>query len=220
MDEAERPLAALSAALATGDGAVLDRALRGALAADPVAVEEVLLQSYLFLGYPAALNGMARWRRLSQRVPLPGPEEPGEGSWRERGEAVCSRVYAGQYERLRAHVSALHPELERWMLVEGYGKVLGRPALSLRTRELCIVALLAGVDAAPQLYAHLRGALHVGATATEVETALRIAAEFHGPDRAAAAAQVWSQVQGAMVHEADAARATAGARARPDRRTD
>ena len=49
------------------------------------------------------------------------------------------------------------------MLAEGYGKVLGRPGLALEVRELCIVAILAGQDAAPQLYAHLRGALNVGA---------------------------------------------------------
>jgi 4-carboxymuconolactone decarboxylase len=215
MDDAERRLVALSAALATGDGTVLNLALADALPVDPVAVEEVLLQSYLFLGYPAALNGMARWRRLSGRVAPIATESPGEGTWRERGEAVCGRVYAGEYERLRAHVSALHPELERWMLVEGYGKVLGRPALSLRTRELCIVALLAGLDATPQLFAHLRGAGHVGAPADEIDAALGIAARYHGRDRAAAAAQVWSKVQSRMARAA--AGTPVGDSARQDR---
>jgi 4-carboxymuconolactone decarboxylase len=61
-------LVVLSAALTVADpevlGAALDRA--GALA-DPVQVEEVLVQSYLFLGYPAALNALALWRARSGR---------------------------------------------------------------------------------------------------------------------------------------------------------
>ena len=32
--------------------------------ADAVQVEEVILQSYLFLGYPIALNMMALWREM------------------------------------------------------------------------------------------------------------------------------------------------------------
>ena len=32
---------------------------------------------------------------------------------------------------------------DAWMIVEGYGKVLSRPQLDLRRRELCIVAACA-----------------------------------------------------------------------------
>ena len=89
-------------------------------------MEEVLLQSYLFLGFPASLNGMAAWRRLTGSEPT-GPAPPDYSAWESRGREVCGAVYAGQYERLRANVRALHPDLELWMVVEGYGKVLGRP---------------------------------------------------------------------------------------------
>jgi 4-carboxymuconolactone decarboxylase len=78
--------------------------------------------------------------------------------------------------------------------VEGYGKVLGRPGLALRTRELCIVALLVGQDARPQLYAHLRGALNAGAPAEDVGAALAIAAEELGAERGAAAHAVWRRL--------------------------
>jgi 4-carboxymuconolactone decarboxylase len=63
------------------------------------------------------------------------------------------------------------------MLVEGYGKVLGRPGLSLRRRELCIVAMLArqGRRVERQLYSHLRGALNAGASRAEVDEALEVA---------------------------------------------
>jgi 4-carboxymuconolactone decarboxylase len=197
--ETERRLVAISAALPVGRGAPLAAALRAAAGEDRVAVEEVLLQSYLFLGFPAALNGMSLWRKVLPAAAVPPPVAGRRGdellSWRARGEEVCSQVYAGQYDRLRAHVSALHPELEAWMLEEGYGKVLGRPGLGLRVRELCVVALLAGLDAVPQLFAHLRGALNVGASEADVAETLALAAQVHGPARAAAAAQVWARVK-------------------------
>jgi 4-carboxymuconolactone decarboxylase len=76
---------------------------------------------------------------------------------------------------LRSNIARLHPDMERWMLEEGYGKVLGRSGLDLKVRELCVIAVLVGLDAPQQLYSHLRGALNVGATPEEVETAVEIA---------------------------------------------
>ena len=147
--------------------------------ADGAGVEEVLLQSYLFLGYPTALNAIALWRRLSGRPPPPPAEDDWE-SWVSRGGEVCRRVYGGQYGVLRENLRALHPDLERWMVVEGYGKVLGRPGLDLVDRELCIVAMLAVQDSPRQLYSHLRGALSAGATEADVEGVLEEVREFTG----------------------------------------
>jgi alkylhydroperoxidase/carboxymuconolactone decarboxylase family protein YurZ len=55
-------------------------------------------------------------------------------------------VYGGMYERLRANVRELHPSLDAWMIVEGYGKVLSRPGLDLARRELCIVSACAAAE--------------------------------------------------------------------------
>lgn len=195
MDDAARALVALSAALGVGERARIDAAIdRAREAADPIAVEEALLQSYLFLGYPAALNAIARWR---ERTGLPAPPSAPDdwAAWRARGEEVCARVYAGQYPKLRANVARLHPDMERWMLTEGYGKVLGRPGLGLAARELCIVALLVGQDAEPQLYAHLRGALNVGAAAEDVDAVVELACDGASVERAAAAREVWRAVR-------------------------
>lgn len=196
MGEGLRALVRLSAALSTGDRDALAAAMDAAAAeSDPVEAEEVLLQSYLFLGYPAALNAISMWRERTGR-PAPQALDEDPGAWPGRGAEVCARVYAGQYDRLRANIARLHPDAERWMRVEGYGKVLGRPGAGLPTRELCIAALLAGLDAAPQLYAHLRGALNVGAAVGAVEEAVRIAGTLHPPERARAARAVWEDVLG------------------------
>lgn len=146
------------------------------------AVEEVLLQGHLFLGFPATLEGLARWRRLGVAGPVDaGPEEPrGAADRRERGRRLCRRVYGDAYERLRANVRGLHPALDRWMVEEGYGKVLARPGLGVEERELCVVATLAVAGRLRQLDAHLHGALNVGSTADRVEAALATAEAVAG----------------------------------------
>lgn len=197
MTAATAALVRLSAALASGDDDTLTGAIDVAAAEAPAAaVEEVLLQSYLFLGYPAALRALGVWRDRvgGDAVRRAPPEE--RADWRARGEQVCERVYGGAYERLRANVARLHPDLEQWMLEEGYGKVLGRPGLALRERELCIVALLAGLRTPHQLHSHLRGALNAGATPVQVEQALELAATVLPAERIAAARTLWQTVRG------------------------
>jgi 4-carboxymuconolactone decarboxylase len=196
VDEGARALVVLSAAVASGDraaqAAAMDEAARHCAG---VAVEEALLQSYLFLGYPRALRALKLWRERSGpgAVAEAAPLDP--AAWRRRGEAVCQRVYGGQYPRLRANIAALHPDLEAWMLAEGYGKVLGRAGLDLAVRELCIVAVLVWQDAPEQLYSHLRGALNVGVAEAEVEAVLGVACAALPPERREAAERVWGVVQ-------------------------
>jgi len=195
MDDARLALVRISAALSPCSTADLRSALRDAVdVADGDAVEEVLLQGYLFAGYPAALNAFRIWREASGRAaPNAVPDDP--ALWARRGPEVFAIVYGDQAERLRVNAAALHPDLERWALNEGYGKVLGRAGLDLATRELCVAALLASLDAEPQLYAHLRGAINAGATEDEVEDALREAGRGMSPERARAAREVWTRVR-------------------------
>ena len=184
-------LVRLSAALASRNDGELESAMQvAAERCGTDAVEEVILQSYLFLGYPIALNAMARWRAISGARP-PEDAAADRDTWLERGEAACGSVYGGQYERLRANVRSLHPDMERWMVEEGYGKVLGRPGLSLQDRELCIVAQLVVLDAPRQLYSHLRGALNVGATDSAVEAALHEGLDYAQPAARRRASQTW-----------------------------
>ena len=151
-------------------------------------------KSYLFLGFPASLNGMSAWRRFSGAAPS-APQGLDCDAWADRGHDVCGRVYAGQYNKLRETIRALHSDLEQWMVVEGYGKVLGRPGLSLRTRELCIVASLAVIGAPKQLYSHLRGALNVGAEASDVGEALAQAHRYMDEEGRLMFLKVWEKVQ-------------------------
>jgi 4-carboxymuconolactone decarboxylase len=194
MTTSQRVLVEASTLLAVGDTQALDEVLaRAAGTMDPSAVEETLLQSYLFLGYPAALRGLGAWRRVSGSATPVASRDNQE--WRQRGQATCRRVYGRQYDRLRHNIRQLHPDMEEWMVVEGYGKVLGRPGLDLPTRELCIVALLAAQDAAPQLYSHLRGALNAGASVEDVDETVALIAPLLPEQRRAVLEQQWNAVQ-------------------------
>jgi 4-carboxymuconolactone decarboxylase len=142
---------------------------------DPIAVEEIILQSYLFAGFPRALNAARAWRMVSER---PAPTTDDEAAavdlalWRSRGEETCAVVYGDSYERLRRNIRELHPALDEWMIVDGYGKVLGRPGVDLKTRELCVVAACAVSGQQRQLHSHLHGAINAGASSGEVAAVL------------------------------------------------
>jgi 4-carboxymuconolactone decarboxylase len=173
-DDGTRALVRLSAMLAGGT----EDALRPLLAdahrtTPPEWIEELLLQTYLFAGFPRALNGMREWRRLSGR---PAPDQdpaPPPTPLRQRGEATCATVYGSMYDRLRVNIRALHPALDDWMIEEGYGKVLSRPGLDLPRRELCIVAACAATGQDRQLQSHLHGARNAGVAEPVVGEALR-----------------------------------------------
>lgn len=176
LDEPTIALIRLAASIAGAD----ERSVRAAFAsAAPVVpprwVEELVLQSYLFSGFPRALNAAREWRRVAPGL-APGGEDAADYSqvdvWRDRGEATCAAVYGDMYERLRQNVRQLHPALDAWMVIEGYGKVLGRSGLDLARRELCIVAACAATAQERQLHSHLHGALNVGVAPAVLRAAI------------------------------------------------
>lgn len=176
IDDAARCLVQIAAAIAGADEPttrlVMERARE---IADPAKVDEVILQSYLFAGFPRTLNAARTWRAVSGTAAPPADADAqltnGSG-WVQRGEETCSIVYGESYEMLRENIRELHPALDSWMITDGYGKVLSRPALDLRTRELCIVAACAASGQQRQLHSHLHGALNAGASVAEVRGAL------------------------------------------------
>jgi 4-carboxymuconolactone decarboxylase len=196
MNEELRALIAMCAAVGARNRAALTITMdQVASLVPPADAEEALLQSYLFVGYPIALQALAMWRERTGNAAPATATTDDPRAWRERGEQVCALVYAGQYDRLRANIARLHPDMERWMLEEGYGKVLGRPGLDLKVRELCIVSVLVGLDAPQQLYSHLRGALNAGATPEEVETAVEIACTHTSLAAKENARKVWKDLK-------------------------
>ena len=179
-------LVRLSGVIAAGTEPQIRDALARAVAeCRPEWVEEVVLQSYLFAGFPRALNAAREWRRISGRKAPTTDEGEDFGNaaqWWSEGEKTCATVYGPFYERLRYNIRELHPALDAWMIVEGYGKVLSRPVLDLRRRELCIVSACATARQDRQLHSHLHGAIHAGASPAEVAGVLDAIADLLGAD--------------------------------------
>lgn len=199
LDRADAALVRLALALPDADDPDVSSRMVDArrAGAAPAWLEEVVLMTVLFAGFPRALVAARMLRRLQ-------PLEPGEDAvdydawraWAERGEATCRAVYGDHYEKLRPHVAELHPALDQWVIVDGYGRTLGRPALDLPRRELCAVGMLIPQRVPRQLHSHLRGALNVGAGRARIEAALALAAAdpLVPPERAAVAQRLWQDI--------------------------
>lgn len=194
LDDATRSLVRLSAVLAAaGEDTVREQLQAAATIIPHEWIEELLLQTYLFAGFPRTLNGMREWRRLV-RSPVSGPAPDG-ARVRALGEATCRRVYGDMYERLRVNIRELHPLLDEWMIVEGYGKVLSRPALDLGRRELCIVAACAATAQDRQLQSHLHGARNVGVPPGVIADALEALRDVVPEARLTRATRMWNRIR-------------------------
>ncbi len=161
-------------------------------------IEELLLQSMLVVGYPLALVAFAAWRGVGGPAPVEGAEDLAHAdweSWAARGAAVCREVYGRAYHKLLVNLRALHPALEDLVLVDAYGKVIGRPGLDLKRRELCTVATTAVLGTAEQLHSHLRGALNTGAEPKEIEAVLGLVDGDLDPERRRSAREQWGDVK-------------------------
>src|SRR5437879_4356746 len=204
LDPQTAALVRAAAALAEGKIAELKQRFVAARAAGvpDLWVEELLLQSLLLVGYPLALVAFGVWRDVT------GPSARGGDSageelaheewqaWAERGAQVCAAVYGRAYHKLLVNLRSLHPALEDLVLVDAYGKVIGRPGLDMKRRELCTVAAIAVLGTAQQLHSHLRGALNTGATREEIEAVLALVEPDLDPEHKRRADAQWQDVKG------------------------
>jgi 4-carboxymuconolactone decarboxylase len=196
LDGKTRLLVRLSAVVTGGTEPQQRDALAAASGVVPALwVEELLLQSYLFAGFPRTLNAMREWRRLH-----PNPAAPADAGtpddWKAAGERTCAVVYGRFYDRLRENIRQLHGALDEWMIVEGYGKVLSRPGLDLPRRELCIVAACAAAGQERQLHSHLHGALNAGAAPAAVTQTLDALEGVVSASGLETARLLWARVRG------------------------
>lgn len=169
-------LARLSVLAALGRERDLRRAILGARRAGVslTQIKELFLQTYLFAGFPRMINAFLTLATVpNSRGGAPSEGLLLPGRLRRRGEAHCRAIYGEQTDAMLARMREMHPDLAEWIVSEGYGKVLGRPWLGRRERELACIPVLALQGVESQLYSHLRGALRLGATRAQILQALR-----------------------------------------------
>lgn len=145
---------------------------------------EAVLQSYLFLGFPRMLIATESLHRAAPASPAASANSSADAAdfhtWTDRGVELCKKVYGRNYDSLKLRVESMAPEVFQWMVLEGYGKVLSRPGLDSVSRELASVACLLVDNRPAQLYAHMRGALNVGASDELLRTVVTDIGAFAG----------------------------------------
>ncbi len=164
-----RFLAILSAVIAVGRGDLTSAALEfleiSGINRKPI--YETILQSYLFLGFPRMIDAAIGFRDVfgdqSNDTDIAKISAEESKKWYAEGKELCRRVYGKNYDRLKERFMAMSPDLFRWMVLEGYGKVLSRPGMTHIERELAEVAALIVDRRERQLVSHVMGSLNVGA---------------------------------------------------------
>lgn len=158
-------------------------------------IYETILQSYLFCGFPAVIESLKIYSDLGgERT---SKEEPySADAFMNRGMANCRSVYGKNFERLMINMETLSPALKNWMLIEGYGKVMGRKGLNLLEREFINVAILCTRYYGNQLHSHIKGCLNNGATPVDVEKMLNGISDLAGSKNAGKAAELLKVLAG------------------------
>ena len=100
---------------------------------------------------------------------------------RARGSAQLAELDPRLEGAIEAGLAPISPDFARFMVEFGFGDVYARPGLELKQRQLVTMASLATLGtAAKQLRGHIRGALNVGLTPTEITEALMQVALYAG----------------------------------------
>ncbi|HET9952342.1 MAG TPA: hypothetical protein VFS09_11175 [Candidatus Eisenbacteria bacterium] len=184
MSARNRAIARLSAAIAANAPVDVAREAEAALGAglSGTAVYETILQSYLFVGFPRTIEAFFAAKPLLEHhggIPA-APEPPSPAEWTARGESLCREIYGKHYEKLVDTMRGFSPDLAAWMILEGYGKTLSRPALSPEEREYGVLAILTVGGMWRQLRSHAIGTVNVGGTRDGARAAIEAAREWAG----------------------------------------
>lgn len=154
-------------------------------------IREAILQTFLFAGYPRALHafevfdavleergvaGRARRDRLPPRASLPA-------FFRRRGRALFEEIYREDSDLVMNRIRGFQPEFMDWIIEDAYGKVLARPYLDLKGREILSSTLLTVLRLPRQLTPHIRGAIRAGAKRVELSEAIGQLELFLAPSK-------------------------------------
>jgi len=162
-----------------------------------VALREAALQLFLLAGFQSSLEAAFMIQEVYGRG-LPAHTDelidlPQTGTF-ERGWALQAEVYKGNVDKLRTNLEAVSPELSRWTVWVGYGLVMSRPGIPAHWREILEVSVLAVLGFPRQLFSHFKGALNLGATAHQVELALRVSELVSNKEALQPAWQMWRRI--------------------------
>lgn len=164
-------------------------------------VYEALLQLHLFAGYPCSLTALSilynEFQQINPKssiVDIIDNEPYHFQTYKDRGLKTCELVYTNTFAPLMAKLKEYSPQLQEWMLIDGYGKTLSRNGLLIQQREILVVSVLLVQGWKKQLYSHLRGAKNVGCSQNVLLELLSFGNEFFSPSNRQYAQEVISSL--------------------------
>ncbi len=134
--------------------------------------EETLLQAVLFAGFPRVVSA---FETLAEAWPTDTAPRGGALPVAEQaaaGQDLFAAIYGRNEKAVHAMLRSFHGEFHDFVLEAAYGRILTRPGLSGRVREMLATGVLAAQDQRRQFAGHGRGAMHLGATRDELREVL------------------------------------------------
>ncbi len=114
---------------------------------------EIVLQAHTLAGFPRTINALIKVHELGLHPEGTKhfDEHHNVDSWRKDGLATLDAVYGPVSDKMRANFRKMHPLLESILVEHIYGRVLSRPLVGRRMRELCTLSIIAGQNLPLQL---------------------------------------------------------------------
>ncbi len=150
---------------------------------------ECILQSYLFCGFPAAIETLKVFRKFNKHFKIP-VSNYSVSEFRRKGKLNCKLIYKKNYKKLIENMAEYSHDLKEWMIIEGYGKVLGRKGLTLQEREFINVSILSARFYSNQFYSHAKGLINLGVSKKDVVKLVRSLRSTIGQNNVAVALQI------------------------------
>ena len=114
---------------------------------------EIVLQVHTLAGFPRTINALIKIQELGLHPE--GTKYFDEvhdlAVWNKAGVETLEAVYGSVSEKMRRNFKKMHPLLECILTEHIYGRVLSRPLVDLRIRELCSLGIIAGQNLPLQL---------------------------------------------------------------------
>ena len=172
-----RTLAKVAVAGASGDFAGVEQAVRGGKY-DNVPAEkmyEAILHLVTHAGYPKTVNAMRSFHKvfpdyIQQRDggkprALESWAEFAPLIWPERGRTIYHNHWKGDAGRKTLEeLDQICPEISHWVVPDAYGRIYGRPGLSLAERETVVSFIVSTQGTPKELALHFQGLLDSGIT--------------------------------------------------------
>jgi alkylhydroperoxidase/carboxymuconolactone decarboxylase family protein YurZ len=144
----------------------------------PKKIYETIIQIYLFCGFPATIEALKVFNKLFPSFEKKYTEFD-LNLYIKKGQKNCRNIYRENYSKLLDNFTNLSPDLKDWMIIEGYGKVMGRTGLILKERELINVTVLSTNYYEHQLYSHLKGAINTNSSIELIEAIINLTSLFN-----------------------------------------